>query len=512
MSNFIVILTSLLGGWLVLWPARRYLGSFEWALLGLPVGLFGWVTVALINVILHRPYSVALLISGWVIFVFLGYLCFRVASRGTDAITEPSYFGMSEKAVAVFATATMIASTMWFTKAGFTSFSQDSYDHYEPFGSYLSITGAISEQMISERMILLPAVHAAGRFLGGTWHYLLYSMSALVCLALILSTTYRFTRHRAGGYLSLPIGLSIIVLLLLDNEIRMFACYVHGTVVTALYLTVAVVSVVMAYLYPDASCNPIEPANRSARRRVWLVVAGFAAGGIVLARPDGFAYGVIPIALVLANDVNTRHRSALLWFFAPLILISASFVLLFIARNGVWQSSKLDGKTALAFIMLQVVAAGVCLVLSRCAIRIRTRSAFAIIFSVVFLSVFTLMILKQEDATHAVSVMLGNLLREGEWRLLWIYTFSALSICFVTAPIFAYKWLESVLASIGLFFSIAILTHGATHPGRLGWGDSFNRLSFHIIPLSFLFVVGCATAMATQVVRAFDDWIGKKKH
>jgi hypothetical protein len=40
-----------------------------------------------------------------------------------------------------------------------------------------------------------------------------------------------------------------------------------------------------------------------------------------------------------------------------------------------------------------------------------------------------------------------------------------------------------IFLTIVLFFTTAALIHGASHLGRLGPTDSFNRVAFHIVPV-----------------------------
>jgi hypothetical protein len=273
--------------------------------------------------------------------------------------------------------------------------------------------------------------------------------------------------------------------------------------VTALFLTVAVVGIITAYFYRESPVHDSEKAGMAATRRAWLNVAGVAAGGIVLARPDGLVYVLIPVALVVTNQWSSPTRGGVSWFFSPLILLSSSFVLPFIVRNGLWRSTfKLDGRVALVFIAFQVVAAVVSMAADRFAIRFRSETVIAAMFSVIALAIATLVAVEPGQVAEAVGIMVANLVRDGGWGFFWVYAFSALLICVMSVPVSGHKWLESISVAIGLFFSFAVLIHGAMHPGRLGWFDSFNRLSFHIVPLVFLFVIGSATTMASVVVRA----------
>jgi hypothetical protein len=48
-------------------------------------------------------------------------------------------------------------------------------------------------------------------------------------------------------------------------------------------------------------------------------------------------------------------------------------------------------------------------------------------------------------------------------------------------------WTRSAFFGILLFFVIAGLVHGTSHEGRIGAGDSFNRVAFEILPIVLWF-------------------------
>lgn len=505
MTNAGVIVIALICGWIAAWPARRQLEPLGWVLVGLPVGLFSWSTVAFVTTVVARPWSLPLALLGLALFTAAAFGIFwKAASEKTEDILTPTW-GLLDFAVAGAGALVMAASAFWFAHVSRSVFTFDSFSFYEPYGSFLKVTGVISASMMSSRGVVVPAVHAAGRLFGGEWHFVLYPMAALTCSALVVWGAYRLLRHGAiGRWAVVPAGAVALVM----NRAPQFALhsiYVHSHVVTALYLMVAIVALMVAYLSPEGR---LVDAGSTSARKVWLAVAGFATAGIVLARPDGLAYAFVPIVMLLALDASAERPGGSWWFHAPAIGLSAAFVLLVIARQGLWVArSKLSGDVALAIVIMMVIAALVNVVLSKWTPRLSLRAALGIAAAGASLAVMTLLLVLPEKAIGAVVIMVQNLVREGAWGPLWIYAASASVVVLACAPLKRYPWLTVAAVSVGLFFAAALVVHGAAHPGRLGFGDSFNRVSFHAMPLVFLLIAGGAAAMVDQLlgIRRADD-------
>jgi hypothetical protein len=106
--------------------------------------------------------------------------------------------------------------------------------------------------------------------------------------------------------------------------------------------------------------------------------------------------------------------------------------------------------------------------------------------------------------------MLTNLLREGQWGVLW----------YLVPAIVGLSALASVLDrddavlristwTVPMFLAAAFAVHATQHPGRLGWTDSFNRIAFHVVPVVFL-CVGAIIAWAARTLTHDED--GKVDH
>ena len=82
----------------------------------------------------------------------------------------------------------------------------------------------------------------------------------------------------------------------------------------------------------------------------------------------------------------------------------------------------------------------------------------------------------------------------------YFYLWYAVVIFFILAVIAGAlrpgTWTRSAFLSVLLFFVIAGLVHGLSHEGRLGAGDSFNRVVFEVLPV----IVWLAGATVAKVL------------
>jgi len=56
--------------------------------------------------------------------------------------------------------------------------------------------------------------------------------------------------------------------------------------------------------------------------------------------------------------------------------------------------------------------------------------------------------------------------------------------------------------TIVLFLEIVALVHGTSHSGRLGAGDSLNRVMFHLVPLVLLYMGWVLARVGSELMPA----------
>jgi hypothetical protein len=80
----------------------------------------------------------------------------------------------------------------------------------------------------------------------------------------------------------------------------------------------------------------------------------------------------------------------------------------------------------------------------------------------------------------------ANLFEMGAYNRFWYFGFGLVLVGVIAAGLYRRnRWGGYLLYAIVQFFALAFVIHAATHPGRIGWGDSFNRIAFHALPLLF---------------------------
>ena len=95
-----------------------------------------------------------------------------------------------------------------------------------------------------------------------------------------------------------------------------------------------------------------------------------------------------------------------------------------------------------------------------------------------------------------------NFFRFGRWGITW-FVFSLFLILSVTGPRVAEE--EIFLYGISGFFLLLVAIVYFRNPYRIGWYDSANRMSTHVLPIVILYVL----MKASEGLSEEDDPINK---
>lgn len=488
-ANLLLVVASMLSGWAALYPMRHRLGPVMYHASAVPVGLAGWVLPAALAASAGTPMSWMVTIAGQALFVTAMFAISAHFTAG-DERAAPTLRGYAAGGGAVLLPSAAVVA------ARFTAVGYDSYMHYEATAVWLRETGVLSPVLMGERNVLLPAFHAVVRLFGGDWTYAIYTVLALHCLVLL----YLAVRGSAAALPSAAregVAICSVALMAAMPAFVFHAFFVHSHMVTASYLLLAV------YALSRSSA-----AREKAEEASWAILAGIGAAGIALARPDGPAYLLVPLAVLLVLTLGGRVSSrSLLAFSAPVALLVTPPFAAALATEGLWTSGKLGGKMALAVFgaeaTMALVVLGLSLLMERRDSLARFREGWlrtAVLANVGVLAVaafrFSLVFLR------AIQPMTRNLMRDGRYGFFWY--FAALVVAMVLMlgrRAWSRAEVRLVLYALGQFFAMALLVHAFTHPGRLGWGDSFNRVAFHAVPMVFwLAGVVAATLLESPVI------------
>ena len=498
LGGVLVTALSLVGGWIGLWPVRGQIGRVGYPVVSYMIGLLAW------------PLATSLLSLAGTGFrplvpvVLLTAALFVVSTLVARGSREAPAEGRATRAwhLVVWGCA-VIGLSLAVDVTGLTSAGYDSLFHYEAWGVWLSETGTLTAEVIGLYGVFIPSLHAASRYLGSDWTSVHYAVLSLHLAVLFAVAVREWSRRRVGAAASWLITLGSTALLVLTPRFFHHILYVHSHMITAAYLMLALFAIQRAYL----GAGDVAAPPRADQRAAWLLVAGLASAGLALTRTDGIAYVaallVVGTLAYLASDTPTRDHALFVGAAAlPIGLVyGASF-----AALGVWQATKLSGRTAGLVLAGLGVAAGITLVIGRVPhVGAWLRSpgrALALLTGLEVTAVLGLATLDPDGFIESTANMVTNLFSTGGNGNLWFAAVAMVGLSLVWGSQFrAERWPLLLVAVIVQFMVIAVAVHGVGHPGRLSPADSFNRVSFHVIPLIFWYAATVVTSLVAELRR-----------
>lgn len=498
MNDLAAVAYFLAAGWLALWPLRGRLGAWAYHAAALPVGLLAAPLSAAFTTTVHRPLDfvsaavgAAMLVAGvWVISWFV-LAREHFALRPAEA---PGFAGMSFAiATGAFAVVGGVLGVARFTIA-----NADSYVSYWPLGVELSRTGALNERVFASRAQLLPSISAIHVTFGSDWGYVVYPLIAGVVLVWLGMTLWNWPLATADRRIKVLVAACAVGFLLLEPSFLFNAVFVHSHMLSACFFLMAITSLIVASRSADEE-GP-DPA--------WLVIAGAFTAGFALTRTDGLAYEFVPVACAIAaltmREVRARRVAA---YFAPLMFVVYVVFAAGFFGLGLWQDDKLSGKPALMILgVLALSALGPWIVREldrRLPWRVAGERFASVLVSAAALLMLAVFVLKWDSARLALANTRINLLQGmGGYFYLWWAVLALIVLSLFTRDALRMRsWTRPAFLSIALFFVIAGLVHGTAHAGRIGPGDSLNRIVFHTVPL----IVWYVAAVVARILTAPGD-------
>lgn len=485
------VLIALAMGWLALWPARTRLGPAGYHLSALSVGLIGWCFVGIFTTVTSGSFDALSTIAGATILA-LGCWVIERLTRGVD--TGGS--GVPLGSFVVTAAGLGIAGLV-FSLGRLTVSNNDSIMSYWPLGVALQRDGVFTAEMVATRSVLIPSIHAGHVMLGSEWVHVVY---ALIAVAVILWTAALLLWGPLAGaqrWIKRSIIGGAFTLLLLESSFLYHSFFVHSHMISALYLLVALGATWTA-------ARPVETEEHRPLNTAYLLVAGLAAGALALTRADGLAYVFVPVVAALSLLIDRRSGAReVVAFFAPLLFVVYGVYGSIFATVGMWPADKLDGTTALAILVLLGASSLVPWLVHRLPLAGRGdgERLFASTVVLGMLALASAYFLRQETASLAFAHSAINLFGgRGGYGPLWYIVVALFALSVVTGDALRRRsWTRPAFLSVILFFILAALVHATSHPGRLGVGDSFTRVSFHAFPL-VVFYLGAVSA------RILTEW------
>lgn len=501
-----LVAATLSGSMILLTGRRRALGGT--LLLSFPLGMVGLAFAALVTTIFDLTWTPWLIIALLAGYTLLAVTTAVLARRSGDIRQERSTKESQQTRISVIDIAciaayvgTIAALAYLFRYAGVSLFTADSWAGYYDLGILLRDTGQITPTTISFRGILIPALVAGTDAFGGEWLLAVFptvSLSILGLLAwMIVGSDYNRDAHLPERRTRVVVAVIALVALVTTAPYLAHSVYFHSHMVSALYL------LSMFVCFREAGWVSDE-----AGASWWTALAGIAALGFTFVRPDGLAYVFVGHIAVVAMLFDGRlSRRSVAWYFGVLSIGTLAAHAAIMSVYGAYDVS-LDRLSALDSLYV-ALATPVFGVFALGVYRIRTlrrtlNAGWVLLLSLTGLLVVygSVWLLSPEDAALAWEINWTNLLSTGGYNSLWVF---ACVVAVIGTAMWFFsidtEWLPILLTSVLTFILIAFIIHGATHPGRIGWSDSFNRVVFHVVPLVFWLAAWEGVVLLGEVYR-----------
>jgi len=485
-------------GWAGLWPLRHRLGPFAYHGAALPVGLLAASLAGAVSTVTGRPLDAVsaaagglLLIAGvWAVQRFVVTPGDSRDAHSGEPAVGPRSFAVAAGVLAVLGTIVALARL--------TVSNNDSLVSYWPLGVELSRKGAFSAGLMGSRSPLLPSMNAIHATFGSDWAYAIYPLFGATVLFWLVTTLWLGPLARSSKKAKVLVTGGAAAFLVLEPSFIFQSFFVHSHMVSAMYL---LLSLTCLWAAAPKGEWPQDAGSRDA----YLILAGLFASGLALGRPDGLAYQFVPVAVAISvlTISSVKWRSVLAYFVPLLYVVVGSYAAAY-AKLGAWAHSKLSGGTTLAILfVLALSAAGPWIVQTvdrLLPFRVSGERFLGIIVATATVLMLGVLALKWETARVALATARINLFQgAGGYHYLWYAVVLVLGLSIVTGDALATRsWTRSPFLSVALFFVIAAVIHGLSHAGRVGVGDSFNRVAFHALPVIVWYVAAVSARILGQ--------------
>jgi len=486
-------LLTLALGWLVLAPIRRPLGAVAFHSVAYPIGLLSWTAVACASALLRHAWTWPLVLASLTVFAIAGFALAHAtaAPRAGDRHLFATPGAPKAPAAWTYAAAatTLAAVALAVQASARTAAAYDSIFHYQSSAIWLFDTGRFTPAITGAYGALIPSTIAGNLLVGLDWTATVWPVLALHVIAWVGIEIYGASSARLSRGIRAALAVTLTALLATTTPFLAHTLYVHSHMISACYLLLAVLAVRRAFWVMPRDGGP----DATATERAWLLVAGVATAGLVLARPDGLAYAFGILALVaIARFERARGAGTVLTFLAGLLVPVAAVYGTALLRLGFWTGPKLSGKMTAALIaallLVGLIAAFADRVPGARGLFGRRGVLLGGVLAANAALVGVMAIRNPEGFAASSANMIGNLTHSGGYGNLWYVLAALVALSLATWRSWTRRrWPALMLYAIVQFFVIAIAVHGTSHPGRLSPADSFSRVAFHAVPLIFVY-------------------------
>jgi hypothetical protein len=216
----------------------------------------------------------------------------------------------------------------------------------------------------------------------------------------------------------------------------------------------------------------------------------------------------VPVAVALSVLTVSRVTwRGVLSFFIPMVSVVVGTYAAAFVKLGLWHDPKLSGRVSLAILCVLLFAAVAPWIIQwlhgRLPFRVRGEKFLGLLVGASAIGALIILGLTWDTARGAFTTARINLFQgQGGYFYLWYAVVILVVLALFSGDALRLEsWTRSPFLAIALFFVIAALVHGSSHEGRLGAGDSFNRVAFEVVPVIVWFVA----AVVARILTSFDD-------
>jgi len=460
-NQFIFLLVFVLLGLSVTCLFRKKIKKFFVFILSLPVGLSFWGLIILFFLIIGIPanrYVVLILnIFITITFFFIGWRRQRLSKR---EIRDVVIF------LLVYSSVIFI-----FLKLNFSILTNDSWNLFIG-GEYITSFTEMPDRFLAIYGIFQYTIMASGSIYGFDY---LYALSPLMILSLSLilwENAYFFFRERQLRFdVRVLFSLVIVLFPLSGFLVSVGVFYISSNISTAFF----------AFFSLFGIWKRCESG-----KRLWTLFSALMLVPVGLMRPEGSLFILINIIIFISLS-EVQYKEKMLYSFGVLVPISLWFLKLAINLTSYTdpQSNYLYSSDRLMLILFLYMLLLFYMTFLHKKLPQKLVDTFPIIMLYV-LAIGWTYFLFYRGLTMKLGLLIVqnygnfivNLLKDGYWGGLWI----ALGILFLLSLCIKKIKHESIfLYYIFSFVFLYNIVHLFRKGWRIGWGDSGNRMLFHIL-------------------------------
>jgi hypothetical protein len=478
------VLSQLLG-LAALWSVRTDLGRWGYPLASFAVG---WLALALgagAGTALGRPFDAVTIAVGAALLLVVAWLSWAVIEK-QDVGRGSTLAGALDASLSLAVVAAVSVGAGAYGRAIAVGDSLG----IESLGIFLVDTGTLDASIMSFHHPLPVAIHAAERVFGAQFAFISQITFGAFVAVFLGFLVLAELHHLDPAKRALVAATTLLVAV--TNSVWLWNwLYIHTHMASTAFLLLAVGGVRRA----------VGDGSAASRRPGWLLAAGLSAAGLAMMRPDGLVYVFAIVAVLVAArlELGLGGRDVAGFFTALLGALLVTYGLV-VRGIGLWDvnlgegSPSGDGATALIVIVLLAVLAVAALALSladRWPVALggwlsREGRVRRLVVAAIALAVPIAWLVDSEKSAAAFENAARNLALLGGWGVFWYVALGFAVVAVLSTLVLDYDWRRMLISlAIVSFFGCMVLVHSVGHPGRLGWGDSLNRVIFHVVPLIY---------------------------